>query len=207
MGLLDDAIREHLELKRRHGAPDEEVQRQAHEALGPIRRRGEPEPDPVVDPSVGAVPATSEPYPDEAPAEAEIAAAGESTGIISPPPEMPPTEQPVMPEPPGHEPVIEDFQAADGPAAVPAATPEAERGPSFIDDEPWLDDSPETPPDDVLEPPGDTGASAAGTGEAVGQAPGEDDVLEETPDFLQETPEHDRLWFEQRPPRGFDFEQ
>jgi hypothetical protein len=36
---------------------------------------------------------------------------------------------------------------------------------------------------------------------------GEQDVLEETPDFLQETPEHDRLWFEQRPPRDFDFDQ
>ena len=37
--------------------------------------------------------------------------------------------------------------------------------------------------------------------------PGEaDDVLEETPEFLQETPEHDRLWFEQRPPRDFDFD-
>ena len=36
--------------------------------------------------------------------------------------------------------------------------------------------------------------------------PGEEDVLEETPDFLQETPEHDRLWFEQRPPRDFDFD-
>jgi hypothetical protein len=35
--------------------------------------------------------------------------------------------------------------------------------------------------------------------------PGEDDVLEETPDFLQETPEHDRLWFEQKPPKDFDF--
>ena len=32
-----------------------------------------------------------------------------------------------------------------------------------------------------------------------------EDVLEETPDFLQDTPEHDRLWFEQRPPRDFDF--
>ena len=31
------------------------------------------------------------------------------------------------------------------------------------------------------------------------------------PDFLHpfyvETPEHDRLWFEQRPPRDFDFDQ
>jgi hypothetical protein len=34
-----------------------------------------------------------------------------------------------------------------------------------------------------------------------------EDVLEETPDFLQETPEHERLWFEQRPPRDFDFDK
>jgi hypothetical protein len=32
-----------------------------------------------------------------------------------------------------------------------------------------------------------------------------DDVHDETPEFLAETPEHDRLWFEQRPPRDFDF--
>jgi len=38
-----------------------------------------------------------------------------------------------------------------------------------------------------------------------GAAP-EEDVLEETPEFLQDTPDHDRLWFEQRPPRDFDFE-
>jgi hypothetical protein len=38
-------------------------------------------------------------------------------------------------------------------------------------------------------------------------APSEgEDVLEETPDFLQDTPDHDRLWFEQRPPRDFDFD-
>ena len=34
----------------------------------------------------------------------------------------------------------------------------------------------------------------------------DDDVLEETPEFLQDTPDHDRLWFEQRPPRDFDFD-
>ena len=39
--------------------------------------------------------------------------------------------------------------------------------------------------------------------EAVADEP---DVLEDTPDFLQETPEHDRLWFEQKPPRDFDFD-
>ncbi len=39
------------------------------------------------------------------------------------------------------------------------------------------------------------------------QTPEGEDVLEETPDFLQETPEHDRLWFEQKPPRDFDFDR
>ena len=34
-----------------------------------------------------------------------------------------------------------------------------------------------------------------------------EDVLEETPEFLQDTPDHDRLWFEQRPPRDFDFDK
>src|SRR5215211_5882251 len=38
MGLLDDAIREHLELKRRRGADAEEVSRLEQEALGPPRR-------------------------------------------------------------------------------------------------------------------------------------------------------------------------
>jgi hypothetical protein len=33
-----------------------------------------------------------------------------------------------------------------------------------------------------------------------------EELLGETPEFLEETPEHDRLWFEQRPPRDFDFD-
>jgi hypothetical protein len=32
-----------------------------------------------------------------------------------------------------------------------------------------------------------------------------EELLEGTPDFLQDTPDHDRLWFEQKPPRDFDF--
>jgi hypothetical protein len=38
-----------------------------------------------------------------------------------------------------------------------------------------------------------------------GEGEGED-VLEETPEFLQDTPESDRLWFEQKPPKDFDFD-
>ena len=37
MGLLDDAIREHLDLKRRRGADPDEVSRQEEEALGDPR--------------------------------------------------------------------------------------------------------------------------------------------------------------------------
>jgi hypothetical protein len=32
------------------------------------------------------------------------------------------------------------------------------------------------------------------------------DVLGGTPDFLEETPEDDQLWFEQKPPKDFDFD-
>jgi hypothetical protein len=34
----------------------------------------------------------------------------------------------------------------------------------------------------------------------------DEDVLEETPDFLEETPEDDQLWFEQKAPKDFDFD-
>ena len=50
MGLLDDAIREHLELKRRRGADPAEVEKQEREALGPVgaaavEQRAAPPPD------------------------------------------------------------------------------------------------------------------------------------------------------------------
>jgi hypothetical protein len=44
--------------------------------------------------------------------------------------------------------------------------------------------------------------------DAVEQPPAQpdEDVLEETPDFLEEAPEDDQLWFEQKPPKDFDFD-
>jgi hypothetical protein len=45
MGVLDDAIREHLDLKRQRGASDAEISRAEAEALGPARRSFTPEPD------------------------------------------------------------------------------------------------------------------------------------------------------------------
>jgi hypothetical protein len=34
----------------------------------------------------------------------------------------------------------------------------------------------------------------------------DEDVLEETPDFLEDAPEDEQLWFEQKPPKDFDFD-
>jgi hypothetical protein len=64
--------------------------------------------------------------------------------------------------------------------------------------------SPESAADRPLRP-GPAGSPALGDRPLAHEAQ-RSDVLEETPDFLQETPEHDRLWFEQKPPRDFDFD-
>src|SRR3954447_8702129 len=76
MGALDDAIREHLELKRRHGASDEEIKQAEAEALGPARRlASEPEldeagmtapPEGIDAPAVAASDVPPPPAPDSA---------------------------------------------------------------------------------------------------------------------------------------------
>src|SRR5438034_4675931 len=43
MSILDDAIRDHLDLKRRHGAAESDVKRLEDEAFGPPTRPGEPD--------------------------------------------------------------------------------------------------------------------------------------------------------------------
>jgi hypothetical protein len=45
MGVLEDAIREHLDLRKRHGVSEEELRRQEAEALGPARREAEAVPE------------------------------------------------------------------------------------------------------------------------------------------------------------------
>ena len=45
MGVLDDAIREHLDLKRQRGASEDELARAEAEALGPARRAVPPSED------------------------------------------------------------------------------------------------------------------------------------------------------------------
>lgn len=236
MGLLDDAIREHLELKRRHGADPDEVARQENEALGATRRAEFARPEggePAETPEASAVaetgeaapagesPAEAEPFsgavPEFAPGEAREVSPAADEPFSGAPPEFPPASR--TPEPsseaaapeaaaPAPSPPAPPPDTAEQPLAAPEPSPpepvvEAgdEREPFDVDAEratpstdPWLEDErDEVPAGETLEHP---------RGE-----PDEEDVLEETPDFLQETPEHDRLWFEQRPPRPFDFDE
>jgi len=37
--------------------------------------------------------------------------------------------------------------------------------------------------------------------------PGQDSLLEATPDFFEETAEYDKMWFEEKPPKDFDFNE
>src|SRR4051794_6315506 len=174
MGLLDDAIREHLELKRRHGADPSEVERQEQEALGPARRGA-------------ALPL------DDFEDEAGAVAAGTLDDD----------------EPLGAPYDDDDFEDDDTPEpSVPAGEPEAPvapPAPQDAADDPAVLDADDVP-DVHAEPPPEPDELPAADEPAAGPDPaGNEDVLEETPEFLQETPEHDRLWFEQKPPRDFEF--
>src|SRR3954469_14880540 len=60
MGLLDDAIREHLELKRKHGADPDDVARQEQEALGPGQRNEFAQPEGAVAAPLEAGPAAED---------------------------------------------------------------------------------------------------------------------------------------------------
>jgi hypothetical protein len=177
MGLLDEAIKEHLELKRRHGADPGEVARLEHEALGPARRDPAPA-GPIVDEPVAeeaaAEPVAPDPYlDDEVPAKDRLEA---PIHHVEPEPEPEPDPEPgVEVEQPTRQFSREEVEAASQAPSAPV-TPEGSEPPPPAEDVVPADDEPEG-----------------------------EDVLEETPEFLQETPEHDRLWFEQKPPRDFDF--
>jgi hypothetical protein len=240
MGVLDDAIREHLDLKRRHGVAEEELRRQEEEALGPARREVAPAETDDGDGAGEATPAEVA-AADEALAEQDELSAAEAaphdphgdapelsealpaSAVRSDLPEDEETGLYELPaeeaDPEGlHEEPLADERLDEGTPPAAAAEPH-QAEPAF--DEPGFDDQDDeparagdTPPrgfepvddelfDDEDELPHDGDDEGAGPNEVAGA---DGDVLEDTPDFLQETPEHDRLWFEQKPPRDFDFD-
>jgi hypothetical protein len=195
MGLLDDAIKEHLELKRKHGAPEEEVQRQEEEALGPVRRDAAQQPESeeaeVLEAEMDGAPP---------PQEDELAAPdAEEAELAGPDAEEAAFAAPDAELPFDGEPSEEAFPSADEPNAAPE--PELPSGDS---PPPATDPGATQEYDPFADEDEREGAEAHAAGE---ESEGDEgDVLEDTPDFLQETPEHDRLWFEQKPPRDFDFD-
>jgi hypothetical protein len=203
MGLLDDAIREHLELKRRHGADPGEVERQEREALGAPRQaefattpeEGAAEPLEGAGAMEPAEPA-AEPLDSDEPA--EPAAADEPATAVPLEGDEPETAaQERVDAGEEREPFdIEALEDEAPPQEPELPAPGETAGAPGYDEDPWLEDErDEVPAGESLDRPREDA-----------EEPGED-VLEDTPDFLQETPEHDRLWFEQKPPRDFDWDK
>ena len=177
MGLLDDAIREHLELKRLNGADPGAVAREEHDALGPVLRESEAHEDG----QEGKEASQSE--AERTASEAEQLQAHRSLS----------TSQETVE-------INMDAELAGGAhreqvpepsPAAPVAHPQTQSEESFE----W-----EVPHDEVPT----KGATSTEVDDEVDDPV--EDVLEETPDFLRDTPEQERLWFEQRPPRDFDFD-
>jgi hypothetical protein len=194
MGLLDDAIREHLELKRRRGANPEEVAREQREALDAAAERkvmsaGVADADPLAPPPL-------DPTIDSNDVDADSLAGRDDPGGQSR------AERPASRAAGGETAELdmssvlgesEDAQEKSG-LPIDANADESDASARPVPARPATDeDSLEW---EVL------GNAAA----AEAEAPAED-VLEETPDFLRDAPEQDRLWFEQRPPRDFDFDK
>ena len=287
MGLLDDAIREHLDLKRRRGADPAEIERAERDALGPVRRdpmgsdeadlehaalpddplvydeesaldHGFEEPHGLQEPPQFDAPVASEPPvapPPPAAAEPPVAPPPEleytldqetevwdefepdAPGLVDTPhrdhaPLHPADSLPVEEEPPRHADPLDDEPIAPAPPE-PYAAPAPPEKPYTPPAPPEKPHTPPAPPPEALrepEPPElDPHATQQYTTEPPPAAPPpepgphedpvgsdtaeyeleeieSDDVLEETPEFLQDTPDHDRLWFEQRPPKDFDFD-
>jgi len=169
MGLFDDAIREHLDLRRRHGADPKEVEQLEREVLGPVRRGAE-ETDPL---ESGA---DFHPYHKGEPQgfsghQSETLWDDEYEGSDG----LAPEYEDELPE---HESALRSHRALGAPNAHSSRKRSGEEISEF-----------------------DVGLGLRGEPEDK-----KDDVLEETPEFLQDAPDHDRLWFEQRPPRDFDFD-
>jgi hypothetical protein len=203
MGILDEAIREHLDLKRRRGATDSELQRLEDEAFGPPSRPGEPD------------------FPEQEGESAEQSGNGVAReGAVAEAPVAP--EAPTPPAAEGEhvdqqdeqdeqdaaeeETAIYDEAASEPPIetldTVEHELPEQEGDPEALPPEsPGPEPAEESEPSEQEPGPEAEGEETSEEGEAQP----EEDVLADTPDFLRDAPEDDELWFEQGKPKDFDF--
>ncbi len=193
-GSLADAIAAHLELKKEHGADPEELDREFETALSPANR----DEDDSVDLHPASEDLPPEPLPEtakaEQPAAVEPDPAPSTTAVITPEPEAEPEPEPdPTPEPDLDSHPEAASEAEPAPAVEPeanAAAPATEHAPGEITG--------------TIEFEWDKEAEEAAAEQSTAEA-AEHDLLEDTPDFFEETPEHDKLWFDEAPPRKFDF--
>jgi hypothetical protein len=241
MGILDEAIKEHLDLKRRQGAADDEIARLEDEAFGPPSRPGDPDfPEQDAAPEQGTAEADQVAVEAEAPSEEMTAepeyaeeAPSEEAPVAEAQAETTPEAQPQTEE--GDRAGFYDAEAEEAEEDLDLdleldIDSELENvGDLDVDEGPASPSGEDAPPISQLDtvehhfeeaideaevvedqPPADQSGSAepeagaeAGAGEEGGEH--EEDVLEETPEFLQDAPEDDELWFEQGEPKDFDF--
>jgi hypothetical protein len=122
---------------------------------------------------------------------------------------------PVEPLPSVEETLDDDEGGGDAPEIAVTAANEEEDEDDFFDEKRLsdeLDQALDVPLEaEDLEPEGEPepeepgGSSSEEALDAPAAAQSED-ILEDTPDFLEEAPEDDQLWFEQKPPKDFDFD-
>lgn len=274
MGILDDAIREHLELKRQHGADDTDLERLENEAFGPPSRPGDPDfedeqaeftdhaeaegseeptsfmpsqaetPGPEGDP-LAVAPPEADLDADLPPAEPEASAAAPATGEAPAESEEDwlsgldsiASEEGAAPEASEAEELtgtergridhaelddtVDHPTVPEGGESEPPEAPERAifDGDDEPEDEPVADahtEEREAPVELTLDEDDDLDLKLpadAATEHELPEIPaegegteGDEDLLEETPDFLQDAPEGERLWFEQGEPKDFDFD-
>jgi hypothetical protein len=188
MGLLDDAIREHLELRRLKGADPGDVAREERDALGHMMEAAE------VDEGAADREGRVEWVGDSEPSTASLTGPVEIGGPDGPlvggaGQETVELDMGSVLDGASDRDPVEGDSREEKDTVAPVSHPR---------DAPAVDDSLEW---EMPNERGEDGHDGGGSEERV------EDVLEETPDFLRETPEQERLWFEQRPPRDFDFNE
>jgi hypothetical protein len=102
-------------------------------------------------------------------------------------PGAPPTEEAVFID-------LDDDEEDEAPAALTFEDDDPEEEPS-AEHEPAAPEVLPEPEEDTPLPPAPPASSSQ-----------HEDVLEDTPEFLEDAPEDDELWFEQKPPKDFDFD-